>query len=437
MKLKLTEQFNNIHSSLPRFRRLSKEAFWIVFGQTIAVVGSLVGVRLITGLLNPAEYGNLALGMTLAILINQLVFGPLSNGITRFYAPSFEQGDLGGYLNAVRRLVSKATGITLLILFLTILFLIIFKRNEWIYIASASLIFAVLSGCNAILSGIQNAARQRSIVALHQGLESWVRFLVAAGLLIWFGSYSSIAMVGYVIGGALILGSQYYFFRKIFIWERTNDEKVRNWQEKIWKFSWPFATMGIFTWPQLASDRWALKLFNTAQDVGLYSVLYQLGYYPMLMGTGMVAQFLAPIFYQRAGDATDIKRNADVKKLIWRFAIFCIILTSVAVLIAFLFHTQIFQIFANKKYIIVSHLLPWMLLSGGIFATGQILITNLMIHLKTQTMMIVKIITAIIGIVFNFVGAYLYGITGIVIASVLFSSVYFIWMVFISLYKVN
>lgn len=420
-----------------RFRRLSKEAFWIVFGQTMAVVGSLVGVRVITGLLTPSEYGDLALGMTLAILINQTVFGPLNNGVTRFYAPSFEKGDLRGYLNAVRRLVFRATNITILILIITVATLLIVKRTEWIFIAIASIIFAILSGCNSVLSGIQNAARQRSIVALHQGLDSWARFLVAAGLLMCLGATSTIAMVGYAIGGALILGSQYLFLRKIFIKQITGEEKKGSWQEKIWKFSWPFATYGIFTWSQLVSDRWALQLFSTTQDVGLYAVLYQLGYYPISMATGMVAQFLSPIFYQRAGDATDSRRNADVKNLIWRITGFSLVLTSIIFLLTFLFHTQIFWIFADKKYSIVSHLLPWMLLAGGVFAAGQILSSNLMINLKTQTMMVAKIITALLGIVFNLAGAYWYGITGIVIASVLFSLAYFLWMVVLSKSKIS
>ena len=87
----------------PRFRRLFKEGIWIALGQVMAMLGLLVGVRLLTELLDPAAYGELALGMTLAILANQIIFGPLGGGVARFYAPAVEQGDLGSYLSAVRR----------------------------------------------------------------------------------------------------------------------------------------------------------------------------------------------------------------------------------------------------------------------------------------------------------------------------------------------
>ena len=57
--------------SLERFRRLSKEGAWIVLGQAIAVLGALASVRLLTELLDPAAYGELALGMTVASLADR------------------------------------------------------------------------------------------------------------------------------------------------------------------------------------------------------------------------------------------------------------------------------------------------------------------------------------------------------------------------------
>jgi O-antigen/teichoic acid export membrane protein len=418
-----------------RFCRLSKEGFWIVLGQTAVVVGSLVGVRILTGLLDPAAYGELALGMTVATLVNQVVLGPIGNGVTRFYAPAQEQGDIGGYLNAIRQLVLSATGIIILMIPFAVVGLLIIGRTEWIAIAAAALIFAILSGYNSILSGIQNAARQRSIVALHQGMESWLRFLVAAGLMLWLGVTSTVAMAGYAIAAILVLGSQYVFFRKIVPTHITGATEEKNWREQIWKFSLPFSIFGMFTWVQLASDRWALGLFSTTQDVGLYAVLFQLGYVPMSMANGMAMQLLAPIFYQRAGDASNIQRNANVKKLSWHLTCFFIGVTFVVFLATFLFHTQIFHIFVAKKYAFVSHLLPWMVLAGGVFAAGQTISLDLMSQMKTHTLIAPKIITALLGVALNVTGAYLFGIKGIVFASVLFAVSYFLWMAALSKYE--
>jgi len=49
-----------------RLCRLSREGSWVVMGQAATVIGSLAGVRLLSELLDPAAYGELALGMTAA-----------------------------------------------------------------------------------------------------------------------------------------------------------------------------------------------------------------------------------------------------------------------------------------------------------------------------------------------------------------------------------
>ena len=415
-----------------RIRRLSKEGFWIVLGNAMAVVGSIIGVRLFTDLLEPVAYGRLALGLTVASLAGQTVFGTLANGITRYYAPAQEKGDFGGYLNAIGRLMVLATGVILLMVIFSVGGLLSTGRTKWITIVTASLVFALLSGYNSILSGIQNAARQRSIVALHQGMESWARFLVAVGLMLWLGATTAVAIIGYGIAVVLVLGSQFIFFRSTVSMKINGVSRENNWREQIWKYSFPFASWGIFSWAQLASDRWALEFFATTKDVGLYAVLFQLGYYPMAIVTGMAVQLLAPIIYQRAGDASDNRRNAKVNSLCWRLTWAALGATGGAFLVTSLFHTLIFRILAGKEYAAISYLLPWMFLAGGVFAASQTISLNLMSQMKTHTMTMPKITTASMGIIFNFAGAYLYGITGIVMAGVLFSVSHFLWMAMLS-----
>lgn len=408
------------------------EGFWIVTGQALAVIGSLVGVRLLTGLMTPAAYGELALGMTLVMVVNQTVFGPLSGGITRFYAPAAEQGDLGGYLTAVRRLVRSASWVVILLSLTAITGLLLSGRQHWIGITAAAFVFAAISGCNSVLGGIQNAARQRQIVALHQGMESWLRFLVAAGMMALLDANSTVAMMGSAVAMILVLVSQSLFFRKIVADHRTISGEAGSWQENIWTFSWPISIFGVFTWLQLASDRWALKLFATSHDVGLYAVIFQLGYYPMSLATAMAMQLLAPIFYKQAGDASDSMRTAHVNSLSWRLTGFTLGMTGFVFVMAILFHTQIFGFFVATEYFGVSFLLPWMLLSGGIFASGQTLALNMSSQMKNHFMIVPKIVTALFGVLFNVAGAYWYGIKGIVIASCSFSILYFLWMVILS-----
>ena len=69
---------------LTRYRRLVKEGGWIVIGQIVSVLGALVLVRVLTEYLEPTQYGQLALGLSVAGLVNQVLMGGVTNGICRF-----------------------------------------------------------------------------------------------------------------------------------------------------------------------------------------------------------------------------------------------------------------------------------------------------------------------------------------------------------------
>ncbi len=411
-----------------RFRRLSKEGFWIILGQALTLFGSIVGVRVLTGMLNPAAYGELALAVTVATLISQTIFGPLGNGVMRFYAPAVEHGDFPGYLLAVTQLVITATWIIFVLIPCAAAVLFFVHRGDLIVITSAALLFALVSGYNSVLTGIQSASRQRAIVALHQAMEAWVRFLFAAALLACFGARSGVAMAAYAISALAVLTSQFLFFRKRIALTDSGDGG-QAWRQQIWRYSWPFSAWGIFGWAQQSADRWALQIFGRTSDVGLYTVLFQLGYYPISIAIGMAMQFLAPIFYERSGDTKDIRRQAAVSNLSRRLMLLTLAATAAAFLLGSEVHAQVFAVFLSKDYARMSYLLPWMILAGGIFAAGQTVALNLMTQMRTQAMAVAKISTAVLGVAFTFLGAYWYKTPGVVIAAVSFSVLYLLWMV--------
>lgn len=406
---------------------IKAELSWLFVGQALSGVAGLAGVRIMTGLLSPMIYGEVALGMTLALLISQCVFGPLTNGVARFYAPASERQDIGGYLDAARRLaLSIAVAVGGLAALLSIAARMA-GMSVWIPLGLATVLFALLTGYNQLLSAIQNAARQRSIVALHQGIESWARIAFAALLVLLFGPTSTNAIVGYVIGIILVLASQYFFFQRI-RGRSVTQPVTTDWHGQILTYSWPFYTWSIFTWAQYSSDRWALGLYASARDVGLYTALFQLGNNPITMASTMVLQLLAPIFYQRAGDGNDASRNARVGGLSWRLTLLVLALTGIAVGLAALLHAQIFHLLVAEKYAVISPLLPYTLLAGGIFAASQLLELSLMSQMKTRMLIYAKITAALLGIALNFAGARRYGVGGVVAAGVVTWTFYFLWM---------
>lgn len=199
-----------------RYRRLAKEGTWIIIGQIATVLGALVLVRVLTEHLVPVQYGQLALGLTVAGLVNQVVMG-VGNGIGRFYAIAAEKQDLGGYLRASRQLMFYATLAVLAIGLALMSGLLILGYSQWMGLAAAALLLSVLSGYNGSLSILQNAARQRAVVAFHSGLDAWLKILLALGVLFWLGSSSTAVVIGYALSALLVTGSQFIFLRRLIL----------------------------------------------------------------------------------------------------------------------------------------------------------------------------------------------------------------------------
>lgn len=413
---------------LKRIRRLSKEFGWILLGQGMAVLGGLVGVRLLTEFLAPVEYGKLALGMTIALLVNQLVFGPLSNGATRFFAPAREAGDLASYLAQIKRSMVLASvavvGLTVPVSF----GLFILGKFSWFPLVLISLGFALFSGYNSVLNGIQNAARQRTIVAWHQGLASWGRFLMAVTLILIVGGGSVAAIGGYGIAMAAILVSQLIFLRRILPDHDSSPGPEERWQSSIWEYSWPFAAWGIFSWAQLASDRWALEVFATTREVGFYAVLYQLGFYPISLLTSLFVRLVSPVFFERVGDAADPDRVSSTSRLNGVLALISLALASAGFLLLLPLHRLVFRVFVADEYAMISHLLPWIVLSGGVFASAQVLSLDWMSKLRTRQLIVPKMVTAVLAVILLFAGARLFQIEGVIAANLVFAVTYWIWI---------
>ncbi|MCZ7667761.1 MAG: hypothetical protein M5U34_11375 [Chloroflexi bacterium] len=152
--------------------------------------------------------------MTLATLVNQLLFGPLAGAVLRFLAPAHEAGAIRAYLDATRQLTKV---VTLLVAAFTAVFtiiLLLLGRNDWLFFLVTAVLYALLTGYNLILNGMQNALRQRKVVAWHTAIGQWLQVIFLLAAVIYLGPTSYAAMLGYLVAAACILPSQFYFFRR-------------------------------------------------------------------------------------------------------------------------------------------------------------------------------------------------------------------------------
>lgn len=411
-------------------RGIWREVGWIVAGEAVGALGSIAAVRLLTTSLSPEEYGLLALGSTVATLLGQVLLGPLANGCERYFGAAREHGRLAELLWAVRRLTAAASLLGLVIAAVVMLGLAISGHAEWVSLAAGGFAFALISGWERIVDGLQNAARARAIVAWHQALRQWLRPLVALLLIGAIAHQGAVALAGFGVASVLVLISQLTLARGRMAGDPTHffDSSAAHAElSRVLKYSAPFAAWGVFTWLQLSADRWALQLFGTSQDVGLYAVLLQLGVYPLTLAGGVFAQLSAPIVFSRVGDGRDIARMREAFQMVWALAAGFLALSALAVAGAWLLSGPVFSVLVAPDYRQASSLLPLAVAAGAAFSVGQLLCLLPMAAGRSSALIPPKIGTAALAGAMYLLGAWQAGLQGVLVVSIIVGGVYMVW----------
>ena len=412
-----------IEANLLRFYRLWKEGSWIFLGQVATMLGGLALVKVLTEYLEPSEYGEVALGLTLANLVNLVIMGTLSSGVSRFFSIASEKNDLGGYLKSSVKLLCLAVITTVSIGLLVGVALFFSGGVQWLGMVLVIVLYSLFAGYNGALSSMQNAARQRSIVALHNGMDAWLKIGFAVLLIVSFGSSSIMVIVGYLCSSTLISASQTYHLKKLLTARKVEfaSSSSGEWMTTMWLYSWPFLIWGVFGWAQQSSTRWALEAFVSTEDVGRYAVVAQIGYFPIQMGIGLLMTFIMPILYARAGDASDAMRRKGVDIMIHKIALTGVLLTLIASFTTAIFHEFIFQVLVAEEYRSISKYMPIMVLAGGVFGIALVVSSRFFAFLAPSKLIPASIGSSVIGIVAAFVCTYYFSILGAVFAMLIHS----------------
>ena len=407
-------------------RRLGSEAGWVFAGQLLSLVGTLVGVRILTEYLSPSVYGTLGLSLTVAALFNEVIIGGLIGAFTRFYSISAKADDIHGYLHGVRLLLMVAAAIAVSLLLVVTPLLLSGYDGLTFTVGLVITLFAVLFGTGAALNAVLNGARKRSVVALNSVIDAWLKIGLAVLAIHLFGASASSVLAAYAVSLSLVLVHQIYRVRQLRSSSHTLGQ--RKWAREMLLFAWPASVWGVFTWGQQVADRWSLQTFYSTAEVGLYSVVLQLGYFPMTLLMGMLGTFLTPIFFQKTDD--QLKQFSQEQNNWWYIVTVSGVGVSVfAALAAYLLQDLVFQLFVSVQFQSVSNYLPIMVLAGGLFGTGSLLSVRLMSHMKMIQLAKVMVGTSIFGIILILTLTASYGLIGVVIAKVLFSVSYISWMI--------
>lgn len=409
--------------------RVRGELGWVATGQVFAFVGSFFSVKLLTNVLGPRGYGELAFGITIAGLIQIFIYSPFGQVVIRFLSICRERAQLPAYFFLARRAhVACASLVTMAILAASAT-TDRFVGRQWALIVLFGGFYGLGSGINISFSSFQAALRQRNVVALHQGAETWLRPLIALALLFAFRNSGYVALLGFFLAVVLVDVSQWIFAQR-------NCELRANWnsvpspgdvaryRRELLAYGSPFLIWAGIGSISMFGDRWTLQYLSGAQELGIYAAMYQIANAPISVMGGIINQFMVPVIFERAGALSSPLQATRSVSLLYKTAVLFLLLMAGAGAVIYLFSEPLARL-VTSPLIARSHQLLWIIFCGlVVFQLGQMMVIVGQIYQKTKAYILAYAINAVTTLGCSYFFGKRYGALGIAIALCVSNSMY-------------
>ena len=346
--------------------RFRSEALWVAAGQALTAIGTLLGVRLLTQVLPPAQFGVVSLALGAAVLAGNLVAGPLTQAAIHFY-PQYQAGRLqelrGALLRGFRRFIPW---VGLLALIGGLGYGLNGRGSPWL----ALLVLLLLTVECWRTSGLSllNAARRQRRYGLWMASDAWLRPLAATAAVLAVGRLPAVALAAYVLAAATLCA----------LWSRNlwpvraprplPPDEARALDSAMWSYALPLIPLGLLAWVTNLGDRYIIGGVLSVADAGLYAAVYGLAYSPFMIVNGAAEQALRPV-YQTAVSHRNHAHAARLLRL-WLGSVAAVCALGVVLFAAG--HELIARFLVSPAYRQASWLMPWVAFGYAIRAVSYV-----------------------------------------------------------------
>jgi O-antigen/teichoic acid export membrane protein len=403
----------------------SPEATWVLLGQLGVAISGLLGVKLLTNVLNVSEFGKLALANTVIGFVNINLFVPVGQGVMRFWAISNARGENNAFYSLSRRLIKKMCTMLFCLTLILFLGLTAAQNIKWALLISLSILVGIASGYSSIQVAILSAKRKRRQTAL---LEIGGTLLkpVLGVFFVWIMTASAnVALIGFVSAAAIMLViTELTYSTAVPEMRGHGHESIHTLGKKINAYSLQFFFWQVFISIFLSCDKWAIQAYQGPESVGAYVVVAQLATYPLLFGVSFLHGFFLPIVYEKVGNFENCSRNASGFRALVVMAAVYMAGAGTLFLIFTHFHRGLILMISSERYARFSYLLPALTGGWALFYFGQLVSGFGMVANKLKAFSWIKVLSSIIALGSTLYLVQRWGVVGLVWAILISGGVY-------------
>ena len=393
-------------------RRIVSEGAWVLFGQGASALGALLGIRLLTELLAPATFGELALVIGIAALAVGLVGNPLTQALLRYYPDSTRTIGVESLRKSVVACLFKAA----------VAFSAIWLVGWWLYSEATGashwiglLVVALLAVdlARSVEVAFFNAARRQRPMAVLIAADAWGRPIVAVAGITLVGATVSAVVAGYVTATLILLTVLY------FVAEREGVNSAKSAVEpdavhtrELLRYALPLVPLGVIGWIFNLSDRYVLAGLSGLEQAGMYAAAFAVASRPAWLLGGAVETTLRPVYFH-AVSSGDLKQQAGIFRnwLMLQLSVVVVLTTTF-----WFFSDEISYWLLGERFRSAAPLMPWIAGGCGIIVVAQAFAGLCYASRDTTQVLKIELTGALARVVISYPAIYMAGLSGAAIA---------------------
>jgi len=392
-------------------KRLFGEASWALFGQLGSALALLAGTRILTELVSPEVYGQVALlGGFIALGVTLFAYPFICAGM-RLMPECLHKRERAELRSVVARLTVRSTALAVVILTATgVVARYLFNSDIGLF-ALAGFLLVVTVRREFGVQWLIGERRQRE-ASLWQTIDSILRPGFAIALVGLWGAKASLVLLGYILAsitanlvGAIVRGGD-------------SDEMPRplnasSLKHEVWAYAMPLIPMELLFWVNGVGDRYVIGCLMTAADVGVYAASYTLINEAFNRSAMVLLRTFQPIYFH----SDSSKDPRDRFNILWIWIASVVALDIIGVSALFMLKDWVALVFLSKTYHSAIILMPAIGIGCALHALATVLSQPLLASKKTSALLTGRLCGAVAAAISIPVMVIHYGLPGAAMAN--------------------
>jgi O-antigen/teichoic acid export membrane protein len=351
---------------------ISAGGFWIASSQLALLLSNFLLLKLLTNAISVEDFGHYSLYMTVVLFIRLVGFDPLSMVIAKRAASRGPGVQRRSTIAALNIMCDK----TAMAVLLCVVALTVASRHH--HVLLIALIFSALyllgNGAQGVYFNVLNSLGMRQQASMLAILDSVLKIALAAAFLLVLPLPRSFeqALMPVALGALITLAVTRSVIRRSFPAPSCSSSRVGRAAWLTLLMSAPLFVPAGLNAIRTVGDRWLLTAAVGVEELAAYSVLLQIGYFPVMLLVGVAQTYLAPSVYAMCA-THNANRAPESLAFIRKTLLVGLSAASVGSVISYGAADFALRIMTGPEYLAYAAYLPAFVVAGFLAAIGSLL----------------------------------------------------------------